>query len=176
MPPENQELETLISRHLDGEASAEQRRELNEVLSRDRTARALYDEYAALDAEAAAVLRRVMGSSNGHRSLRWAPWFVTVVAAAAALVAAIGPRWMTHPGAAPGNGLRTHAGPGWFMPPGESPGATANAVDVLVDPTAVPARRSSRDFILIPGSRPGEILLIEVRRPRATRAVELHGL
>ncbi|MBK8915232.1 MAG: hypothetical protein IPM64_11655 [Phycisphaerales bacterium] len=176
MNEKRHDVETLISRVLDREADAAQRRALDEALARDPAARALYDEYAALDAEAGKVLRRVMGRSGGVRALRFAPWFVTAAAAAAALVASIGPGWIPQPGSATNGGAAVHAGNPWFVQNGEAPTSGWPMVDTLVNPAAEAARKSSRDFIVMPGSAPGEILLIEVRRARPARPIELHGL
>ena len=72
---ESAELERLISRFLDDECSADERRVLHRTLRDDPAAAALYEEYTALDREIGHAMRSALGRHTHlpvGRSLR--PW------------------------------------------------------------------------------------------------------
>jgi len=173
MKPGSPELERLISRYLDDEATRAERRELRRLERSDPTAAALVDEYATLDREIGRALRTALGRSYPLPA-RHAPWWrigeLVAVAAAACLMAMV---WMntsrvTSP---PGGNGRVQAASSWFAPPA----AQADRFEPLPDSYERPRQRlrdTDLDWILIPGDRPGEFMVIEVNRAR-TRAIAI---
>jgi len=178
-PSEN--LEHLISRYLDDEASAADRRELDAALRRDPRAQALFDESVALDRELRSALRsaaRRAGSAARPGALRRrAGWSgVALLGMAASLAAAF---WVfpvsrsTHEAGqsetrAGQSGWPVQNGGSWFVPP-PAPG------DSFVPETAVAAvphirvEDTQREWIVVPGRRPGEFLVVEVKHIRAKK-------
>lgn len=84
--------ERLLSRALDGELTADERVELDGILSANTAARALFEDYGAIDALASAALKRDfsrnIASASHRRSYRG--WWIGVgggLLAAAAVVA-----------------------------------------------------------------------------------------
>ncbi len=168
-----QDLERLISRHLDGESTPEERRALNARLRREPESAALYEEYSALDHEIKHALRSAVGRSpSRHRPLpRWERAARVFVVAAAACLAAM--FWfnagearppVSHPRAA------TQAG-SWFA-------ALPTVGDKLVEHPArfdrpqIRVGKPATNWIVIPSERPGEFLVIEVNRV-LTRTVHI---
>ncbi len=171
-PDEN--LERLISRFLDREDTAADRRALNARVDADSTAQALLDEQVALDNEVRRALRQAMRRSYPTRVATGSVWNrigrSAALAAAACLVILI---WFS-PGrqpVGPANGDKTRkaslfATPSWHnlmqqeRPPIERP--------------HVQQRNLKRDWLVIPGRRPNQgIVVIEVNRIR-TRAIAIH--
>lgn len=155
-------LELLITRFIDGEISAQERRELHVMLRRDPSAESLFEQTLALDREVGRALRQASGrTSFVLRPARgWTHLGRFVAAAAAACVG--GALWV-NPAAPPrgqGDGSQQRAGSAWFaQPPGmgdsyrESAGSGRGALE-----------RGPQQLIVIPGDRPGEFLVVEVKR------------
>ncbi len=162
------QLERLISRFLDDEARADERRALRETLRQDAHAHALFEEHSALDREIGTAMRRAM--RRGVRGSARRAWWLSVarnlaLATAACIGAAV---WM-RPAAPQTPAERQRAGrteaASWFAPPVE-------AGDQLRDSTARYERPAvgvvapSENWIVVPGERPGEFLVVEVQRVR----------
>ena len=168
------DIELLISRYLDGECSADDRRRLNAVLRDDPEARALYEEYAVIDREAGSALRAEFGGAP-PAIIRMPAWqrasrFVAVAAAACLAVYS----WFSPPGVekTTGNSREMQAGtPSWFSP-------SPNAGDTFIDSTSFRARQRAesqnpkRRFVVVPSDTPGEFLVIEVD-PNPARAIPI---
>lgn len=168
------DIERLISRNLDGECSADERRRLNAGLRDDPEARALYEEYSVIDREAGGALRAALGGS-APTTMRMPLWqrasrFVAV-AAAACLAVLI---WVSPPGGDSSSTRKPdiHAGAtSWFSP-------LPTAGDTLIDTPSYLARQrtdsqaSQRRFVVVPSDTPGEFLVIEVDQNPA-RAVPI---
>ena len=173
------ELERLISRLLDEEATASERRELRSRERSDPNIAALVDEYVTLDREVGRALRKAMGRSV-VLPMRGSAWGrlgqVAAFAAAACLAVAV---WLNPPGATTprSNKEPTRAMTSWFAPtadrPAELPDA-AEEVQLSHELPQVRLRDTDSDWIIIPGRRPGEFMVIEVNRVR-TRAITIQG-
>jgi len=86
-----QRIERLICRCLDGEAGAEERAELADILARDEAARALFEEYKQIDTLAADALRHDLTCASPAtmpgRYHGWRLGIASALLAAAAVVA-----------------------------------------------------------------------------------------
>lgn len=155
-------LEHLITRSLDGEISPAERRELRALLRRDPVAEALFDETTSLDREIGRALRWAGGRNVAI------PWWSRALRAgglgAAASIAAL--FWFSpqashtdpeEPVFAP---PRQQAG-AWFAPPPRNGNADAF---VPVQPPTPAASATGGEWIVVPGARPGEYMIVEVRR------------
>lgn len=167
-PERDEQLERLISRFLDGEAGADERRALNSRVDADPSVRALLDEYAAIDREAGYAMRRALGRRMGVRHVpRWVEALRPVLVAAAACLAVlvwISPQRPPAREAAPARGS-LFAPPDW--------GDRISPASPLAEIPHAGRRDRQQDWIVIPSDRPGEYLLIQVERTR-TRAVPIH--
>lgn len=161
-------LERLISRYLDEESTSAERRELKGVLRRDPAAEALFEEHRSLDREVRVALRRSLGRPLGVRtiSLRRQIGRATAIGVAACLALAL---WIDPPGRyAPTRRSSEQAGmvaprASWFdnlpMP------RDSFREDAPRDGRPkVRLYDTQRRWIVVPGKKPGEYLLIEVRR------------
>jgi len=102
MSMNTEHLELLITRAIDGEITAADRAILDAELKADPDARALFDSYRTIDAEAHAALQSVIDAPRtiklpvqSSRSPRFRPWYFAVpslLAAAAAVVFFVVPR------------------------------------------------------------------------------------
>lgn len=173
MQPEVENLERLISRFLDNEASPNQRRALDERLRGNPAARALLDEYTALDREAASALRHALGprvirpiSADRLRNpaLRWG---ATLLATAAAVALFFAPQWrpLGGPGAASRGERPVQAATAWFSD--QPAGDACVPAGALGESIGDGARSGRCDLIFVPGARTGEFLIIEVNRAPA---------
>ncbi len=171
-PDEN--LERLISRFLDREDTAADRRALNARVDADSTARALLDEQVALDTEVRRALRQAMRRSYPTRVATGSVWIrigrSAALAAAACLALLI---WFSPD--------RQPVGPATGDKPQEaSLFATPNWNNLMqqerppIDRPHVQRRNLKRDWLVIPGRHPNQgIVVIEVNRIR-TRAIAIH--
>ncbi|TWT43999.1 hypothetical protein RAS1_04030 [Phycisphaerae bacterium RAS1] len=169
-----EQLEILISRVLDGECSADERSRLERTLRADAVAQALYDDYRRIDEQAGAVLRAALGRAPRSQALRWRTLRLgqfAGMAAAACLAMLI---WLSPPQRS-ATSLSTTVPPpedsSWFA--GRGPAADELAPAGVYDRPAVRVKNTQRDYIMIPGARPGEYLLISVDRVR-TRMAAIH--
>lgn len=174
MSKESPDLERLISRYLDDEASAQDRRALQTMERSDPAVRALVDEYADLDRELGRAMRRAMGRTIllPRRKLWPRLGELAAVAAAACIAVTV---WISAPRATTPTG-REHtaqAGSSWFAPaPAEQD--VLSQPDRTGDRPRLRVRDTDRDWIIIPGKQPGEFMVIEVNRVR-TRAIAIQG-
>jgi anti-sigma factor RsiW len=152
-----QDLERLISRHLDHEATPAQRRELNARLRRDPGAAALFEEHAALDREVRHALRKALRRVPDRRRPlplweRTARVFVVAAAACLALMFWLAP---PHETTSPGTEASAQTGvQSWFASP-------PTAGDTLVESPERFNRpvnwvgKPSTEWIIVPGQKPG---------------------
>jgi hypothetical protein len=170
------DLERLISRCLDHEATRLEQRRLRTLERSDPRAAALVDDYVTLDRELGRVLRVAMGRAPllPLRRTVW-PRFGQLAALAAAACLAV-MVWISPPQRSPrpdGRGP-ARASASWFAPSAAVPHLGDEAELQPVDSRPrVRLRDTNRDWILIPGERPGEYMVIEVERVR-TRAIAIH--
>jgi anti-sigma factor RsiW len=157
------ELERLISRHLDGECTPRERRELNARLRRDPQAEALFEEHAALDREIKHALRTALRHRPERR--RPAPLWeqaarVVIVAAAACLAVMF---WFA-PAHKPGVSQPAQAGvQSWFASPPTAGDTFVEGPERFNRPVNWVSKPEAR-WIVVPSDRPGEYLVIEVNR------------
>lgn len=156
--------ERLISRYLDGECTEDERRELRAFLRRDRSLDALIDDFSAIDREARSALRSGIG---GRRvaAQRVTNWRLVGRVAAGAVAAAIALlTWHNPAPPATLDGRTTPERASWFAPP-------PTAGDTLVAPTpdqpSIRIADSKRNWIVVPGERAGEYLVIEVKQVKS---------
>ena len=171
------EIERLISRFLDDEASGAERRELRAALKRDPEADALFEETSALDRELGRTMRRARRRQVVLHPVRrsWGSLGRAGAVAAAACLAIVA--WWQAPlrtnTGGPSSGQTQLAGSSWFTAPATPLPALGDAGDslaVLPAAAGVPHERlqsAQRDWILIPSDRPGEVLVIEVQRTQS---------
>ncbi len=171
-----QELERLISRSLDREATVDEQRRLRAALA-EPAARALYDEYAAIDAEAGRALRAVLGGGplrlvRPRACLGWRRWAGSLAIAAGLT----GMFWLTPmDGPADGRGGASKAqtsGLPWFVPP-RPPADRVEPPKPVADRPTIQLSNTQREWLVVPGKRPGEFLVIEVDRTN-TEQIPLH--
>ncbi|MFH1749199.1 MAG: hypothetical protein ABIG44_19380 [Planctomycetota bacterium] len=174
-PPSD--LERLITRYLDDEATSRERRELDAWTRSDPNAEALLDDYAALDREFGNAIRGAMGRTRiipVGRSV-WSRATGLVGLAAAACLALL--VWMQPPPSAVENGRDQSSGSvlpsSWFVPAVPQDRVMRQANRSFERPQRR-QRNLDREWILVPGEGPGEYLVIEVNRVR-TRAVNIQG-
>lgn len=167
--------ERLISRVLDGEATAAERAELEAAMDLDPRLRDLYETTTALDtrigealcealcpADVEPVPLRVVHPSPhaGRRGVLWRRVLRLGAVAAAACVA-----WMLASGPQTAGPVGEVAEASWFAPPPEP-------ADTLVDPalfSSIPALRvrgARQGWILVPTEDPAEVLVIQAVRIR----------
>ncbi len=167
-PDEN--LERLISRFLDREDTAADRRALNARVDADQAARALLDEQVALDNEVRRALRQAMRRSYPTRVPTGSVWIrigrSAALAAAACLALLI---WISpdrQPVGVSTGDTSLFAMPDWkILMQQERP---------PIDRPHVQQRNLKRDWLVIPGRHPNQgIVVIEVNRIR-TRAIAIH--
>ena len=164
----NEQLERLISRILDEEATAGERRELNSRLRHDPQAAALFEEERALDREFKVALHHAMGHAIVKRHPRpvWERTARNLVLAAAACLTLL--FWSTPTRQTTPADLQT-ASQSWFQAP--SLGTDTLTTDpAALEPAVTPQRDTNADWIVIPSDTPGEFLVIEVNRVK-TRMV-----
>ncbi|MCA9243409.1 MAG: hypothetical protein KDA32_05605 [Phycisphaerales bacterium] len=176
MSDPREQLDRLISRYLDDEASAEDRRQLNRLARSDADVDALLDSEIELDREFGYAMRRTMGKSLARRRSmrRFAePTRLAVLAVAAAIAAGawIAPELKSTP------------------PRGEKPVAARvmdfsqaprDVADAFVDlppryirpDVRLDVRPDHREWLVLPARDGAEFLVIQVDRVR-TRVVRL---
>lgn len=153
------QLDRLISRFLDREATASEQRELKAMMRRDPAAAAEFDDAATLDREARYAMRRALGRPLSGRTIPlWARVLRVAGLAAAACVAAF--LWLNLPAGGPAPESETSQAGGTLFAP-------QVVGDDLVERADFerPGREvgeSERQWILIPTENPREFLLIEV--------------
>ena len=175
MNPGSADLERLITRYLDDEATLGERRDLEARADTDPAVEALVIETAAIDREVGRAMRVAMGRTIPLPARRWknVGWLQVVGFAAAACIGMV--LWLnTHEKPQPQNRSRpapAHASASWFAPPA----ASADVVE-KVNPADVRPQLRLRDtdqhWIIIPGRQHGQFLLIQMDRLR-TRGIRI---
>lgn len=165
-------LERLISRVLDHEASAAEHEHLQALCNHDAEARQLYDELCSVDAEVATAMRRALGQPVRLRlrPRRQRTWQYGIVAAAAciATLAWLQPR--PQPTTQLGNHPQHQSGllpsaASWFATP-QRPGDVLEPVpEVFVRPGTV-TRGTQRHWVVIPGEKPRTYMIVEMDNVR----------
>ncbi len=174
MNPGSADLERLISRFLDDEATPAERRTLRAQMRRDPAADALVEQYVTLDREVGRTVRQAMGRSPVMPiRLSWARLGRLAGLAAAACLAAMIWVYPHSQSKAPTQRQPQRASTSWFAPAG-SDAVPTSGHRVQPRMPVQPAGPTQREWILVPGERPGEYMVIEVRRPRA-RPIVIHG-
>jgi hypothetical protein len=169
-------LDHLITRELDGEITAAQRKALRRMLQ-DPAAAALFDDYRTVDQEAGAALRTALGRSPRVIRLR-SSWErigrAALVATAAGLAAVVWlhPGWNTPTGPRTNDPLSRASAASWFVPPAPA-GDAIEPPSTAYERPEVRVRGTQREWIVIPGDRPGTMLVIEVDRVR-THVMAVH--
>jgi len=182
--------ERLICRLLDGEITADERTELDDILTRDPAARALLKDYSEIDAKAADALRHDLGRAvtavapRGRRGLWLATAGGLVAAAAVVLFSFLPDLWSgkTSPGggnriARNDDGFNPGAMPGLRGPHSVGPGSSAQQFVDYGGFDQRPAQRSrdvQRDWLGIPTADPNTIIIIQ-RDRRTTRITPISG-
>ena len=167
MTPTSLDLERLISRYLDDEATPHERRELERLMRSDPSIEILVDEIFLLDREAGRVLRQVMGRTTpfpaGHsRWSRVGQMVMLATAAALALATWLSPTPQTRQRS---NDQYMRANNSWFAP--YTPRTDGlQAVNPAYEQPQLRLRNTDRHWIIIPSERSGEYLLIEMDRVR----------
>ncbi len=161
------ELERLITRYLDREATVRERRELHARMQSDPAVAALVAEAADLDREIGRAMRAALGrpaeATSKPRSLWRRIGQLGTLAAAAALILAV---W-TSPlrmAATTDRPLTQQAGVApagsWFAP--VTPRDVVREVNPSYERPQLRLRSTERNWLIIPADRPGEYLLIEM--------------
>ena len=185
METAQEQLERLISRYLDNEATPAERGVLRRTLDQDQAARALYEELSGLDIEVQRALHRVLDRPALHASR--AGWFwrtaQTVGLAAAACLMMMLWTWPADPGRFGRSDSSRAPTQGGVFPHSSAP-TTQWRPEMLDQPVEVAPellerpyrgrRHTTRNWILIPGEDPGQVYVVEVNQIQ-TRAVVIHG-
>jgi hypothetical protein len=169
MTHEPEQLERLISRYLDDEATRDEIRTLRRRIGEDASAAALFEECREIDREVRAALRSAVRPprviSVRGRLLR------AVGIAAAACVALL--LWLTPNGHQPGQGRNNRHqagllggnGASWFTPLPQAADRLEQDTQAYTWPQ-IRLKDTDRKWIVVPGDRPGEFLVIEVNEVR----------
>ncbi len=166
-------LEHLLSRHLDGECSPQEKQVLRSLLRREPEARARLEDYERLDQAVGAALQAAMGRTPRSFGRPWARVGRGVVVAAAACLAAaawLQPRLSPSD---PGASRTQQASAGSWFAPATLEGDTVEPTPPGYERPEVRLRGTQRDWIVIPGDRPGTYLVIEVDHVR-THVIGVH--
>lgn len=166
------DVERLVSRFLDEEVSDEERRQLEEFMRRNRDAQPAVDEYFELERETRSALRSAFGTSLSarRRAIRWnRAARIGVAAVAASIVLISWQRSLTpSPADAPGSTAAAKAAQpeaSWFAPPPQAMDSLAPA-PIDGERTQIHIDKSDRNWLVVPGDRPGEFLVIEVKQTK----------
>lgn len=168
-------LERVFSRYLDGECTPAERDQLESLLSQDAEVRELFEDYRDLDQQVGEALRAALGRAPRRPPARlyWVRLGKGLAVAAAASLAAI--TWLHSTQSTtrtPGPGSRTAQAASWFAPLTPATDVVQPVPSAYTRPE-LRVRGTQRDWIVIPGDRPGEYLVIEVDRVR-THVIGVH--
>lgn len=174
MKEPTEQFERLVSRFLDGECSAAQRRELQSEIRKDANAESYFEETSSLDREFGRVIRGAIARPAFERTgqPRWIRMIRAGVLSAAACLGWIVWRPDGSPATAANPGLpRTHFA-SWFAPhpilsDTFSQQARPDRPELLLD-------QSDHQWIVVPGQKAGEFLVVEVKCVR-TRKIPVQG-
>lgn len=162
------DFDRLLSRFLDDEMSSKERREFKRVLRDDADASARYDDEAAFDREFGYALRSALGRTQAPRRLRTparVARFAALAVAAALAIVFFRPPEITNSPKSDNPAQATS----WFAPP---PGVSDDfSADTRpFERPRIRVDNGTRNWIVVPGDRNGEFLIIEVKRTR-TRSI-----
>ncbi len=170
------DLERLISRYLDHEATARERRALERRLRDDPEAARLYRQTREIDDALRLALRGVVAGERAGRTT-WPKRRRALRAAGLAAAACVGlliwqgPTGKTNFSPAHRSTPAAAASTSWFAPP-PTAGDSYVAGDDYEATTATADKPAETRWIVVPSEKPGEYLVIEVNRvPK--RAVQL---
>ncbi len=173
-------LERLFSRELDGEATAEDRVLLEDLLRSDPRVQQRFDEYCAMDRAIGAALRTAAGQPRPVLRLQptWRRAGRGLIVAAAACLAAI--VWYRPATSVPPTANEPRqAGPTgsparWVVPTAAMPRTdVGQPVPRVYEHPELKLRGTQREWILVPGDEPGTFFVIEVDRIR-THSIPVH--
>ncbi len=164
----NLDIERLISRFLDDEASHAERAELRRKTAQDPAAEALFEDHAALDREIHAALRRSLGRPLQTRRPQpfWQRAGQALALGIAACLAAmiwVRPADQAQKSAHPAREQVNAAS--WF---GGNPAPTVAPTpgdEWSAEAGPRPRPREHR-WIVVPSGRSGDVLIIEMEQPR----------
>lgn len=170
MSEANEQLERLISRFLDDEATDDEQRRLRQQLRRNPGAQALFEETAAVDREARLALRRALGRPAAPVARERWQWIrlggMAIAACVAAAVWFSAPAWHTGGGDGPDQAGALPGSGSWFAPLPTSGDTVRRDISAYESPH-LRVGKMDRKWIVVPGRRRGEYILIEVDRTRA---------
>jgi hypothetical protein len=179
MKRESDRLERLFSRALDGEGTPAERDLLERLFRADVRIRSDFEAYRVLDDEVGGALRAAIGRSPRvvRMPVAWRRVGRGLLVAAAACIAGLA--WLQPQQPAPKAGERRPAQAGlargagsWFVP-------AEQVVDVVkpaprsFERPELKVRGTQREWIVVPGDRPGSFYVIEVDRVR-THVIRVH--
>lgn len=176
MNPPSENLERLISRFLDDEATPAEQRQLAAAIRNDPQAETLFEELSALDREAGAAIRHHLGHNTRFPTTRRNTWKrvgrLTTLAAAAglALLVWLRPNPHTTPHKSPQHATFTN-NTSWFEPVPR--GDTLASQPAGAEIPQIRVRDLDQQWIVIPGQQPGEYFLIEMNKVK-TRVIRVH--
>lgn len=167
------QIERLISRILDDEATGAERREFDAAARRDPQVGALFDAARALDREMGIALRSAMGRTVPLRKAqRWRVTMRFIGVAAAACLALFA--W--HEPAAPmREGQQPQHAGSWFSAPSAAAEDRFDPRSRLFDTPIEQRRKIDSEWIVIPGDSPGEFLVISVDRVKTRASSKQRG-
>ncbi|HOO16175.1 MAG TPA: hypothetical protein PK920_05855 [Phycisphaerae bacterium] len=173
------ELERLISRYLDGEATPAERRDLESRANADAAIQSLLAETAAIDREVGRAMRMAMRRTLPlpARRVKKVHWIQAVgFAAAAACIGLVFFLSSPRPSNGPKHSVQRPqpSAPmraSWFAPP-ERPVDVVDQVDPADVRPQVRWRDTDRHWIVVPARQNGQFLLIQMDRLR-TRAIRI---
>jgi hypothetical protein len=129
---------------------------------------ALFEEASALDREVGIAIRKALGRSAGRCRRVLPPWNGLGRLVAVGLAACLALAFLAWPARPPATTARYAgqgiSGPGsWFAPPPAMRDAY-EAAPVSLDRPRLRLDRADRNWIVVPGDRPGEYLVVEIKR------------
>lgn len=171
MDDPNYEIERLISRILDNEATPSERREFDTRARRDPLALALFEESRSLDRELGVALRAAMRRSVPlRRSQRWRATVRVLGVAAAACLALFA--WRQPARTSDGRQPQTAAS--WFGS-GDTQVDRFDPRSRLYDAPIEQRRRIDSEWIVIPTETPGEFMVISVDHVKTRASTKQRG-
>ena len=181
----SERLEHLFTRYLDGECTPDEGALLEALVREDAQVRALFEDYRQLDRALGAALRQDMAHAPRTRAqpdvcpprtVRIADLRLRVgkglAVAAAACLAALAWLHPAQPPTPPGPARTPQQAASWFAPlptQGDAVEPTAPAYER----PELRLRGTQRNWIVIPGDRPGKYLVVEVDQVR-THVIGVH--
>jgi len=164
-----EELELLVSRYLDDECTDAERARLDRLLRTDPAVEAFFEESLAFDRETNYALRGALGKPLLRRR-RMPLRGRTLRAIPVAVAAGIGLFLLARPPAQhigdPRDPHAPRAAASWFAPAGELGDSLAGDPSQFNRPQ-VRLDQADRNWVVIPGAKPGEFFVVEVTQVRS---------